>query len=273
MKLSISNIAWNQHEDKEVYNLMNRYGFYGLEIAPTRFFSNPYYQDDKTINTLAENIKNHGLTVTSMQSLHFGKDKIKLFGTEEERDELLNYTKDAIEFASKLGVNNLVFGSPKLRVINDEQKEYGLAIKFFSELAMYAQEKKVILSIEPNPKEYGTNFINTTDEALKLVGMVNNDNFKINLDLSTIILNNEDIDIIKKCGKYINHVHISEPFLDILVENRFDFHKNVKEELEKIGYKNWVSIEMGKKSDIDNRENIENALKYISSIFGGEENK
>ena len=38
MKLSISNIGWEKKDDKAVYQFMKKYGFTGLEIAPTRIF-------------------------------------------------------------------------------------------------------------------------------------------------------------------------------------------------------------------------------------------
>ena len=38
MKLAISNIAWSEENDLSVYKLMNKYGYSGLEIAPTRIF-------------------------------------------------------------------------------------------------------------------------------------------------------------------------------------------------------------------------------------------
>ena len=37
-KLAVSNIAWEPAEDGAVYALMRKYGFSGLEIAPTRIF-------------------------------------------------------------------------------------------------------------------------------------------------------------------------------------------------------------------------------------------
>ncbi len=44
MKLSISNIGWQPEDDRHVYDLMMRYGYSGLEIAPTRIFPEaPYF--------------------------------------------------------------------------------------------------------------------------------------------------------------------------------------------------------------------------------------
>ena len=42
-KMAISNIAWTEHMDGQVYGLMERYGFEGLEVAPTRVFPEAPY--------------------------------------------------------------------------------------------------------------------------------------------------------------------------------------------------------------------------------------
>ena len=44
MKLSISNIAWESEQDLEIYKLIKEYEYCGLEIAPTRIFSNTPYE-------------------------------------------------------------------------------------------------------------------------------------------------------------------------------------------------------------------------------------
>ena len=38
MKLSISNIGWSQDNDETIYELMKKYDYQGIEIAPTRIF-------------------------------------------------------------------------------------------------------------------------------------------------------------------------------------------------------------------------------------------
>ena len=38
MNLSISNIGWPAELDSQVYALMKKHGYSGLEIAPTRIF-------------------------------------------------------------------------------------------------------------------------------------------------------------------------------------------------------------------------------------------
>ena len=43
-QLAISNIAWQKDEDETVYAAMQQAGFTGLELAPTRIFSEAPYE-------------------------------------------------------------------------------------------------------------------------------------------------------------------------------------------------------------------------------------
>ena len=44
-QLAISNIAWQKDEDETVYAAMQQAGFTGLELAPTRIFSEAPYEN------------------------------------------------------------------------------------------------------------------------------------------------------------------------------------------------------------------------------------
>ena len=44
-QLSISNIAWHKEDDEAVYTAMQQAGFTGLELAPTRIFSETPYEN------------------------------------------------------------------------------------------------------------------------------------------------------------------------------------------------------------------------------------
>lgn len=106
MKLSISNIGWDAEQDEAVYRLMGAYGFSGLEIAPTRIFPEAPYSQREAAKRWSENLKaQYGFGVSSMQSIWYGRQE-KLFGNEEERQVLLAYTKEAIDFAAAVGCGN-----------------------------------------------------------------------------------------------------------------------------------------------------------------------
>ena len=132
MKVTISNIAWQSENDEEMYSFLKSQNCDGIEIAPTRIFPEKPYEDLNKVKLFKDELQsNFGLQVVSLQSICFGKNE-GLFISSEEREILSEYVKEAIDFAAVLECQNLVFGSPKNRNINEGQEE--LAISFFSEI-------------------------------------------------------------------------------------------------------------------------------------------
>lgn len=264
MKLSISNIAWEASRDIEVYKLMEKYGFTGLEIAPTRFFAqNPYDHIEEAVK-LAKSLKEtYGFEVCSMQSILFGRTE-KIFESPENRRTITDYLIKAIDYAAAVSCRNLVFGSPKNRSL-PTNADYKSAVEFFATLGEYASKSGTVMSIEANPYMYGTNFINYTHEAIKLAKDVNSEGFKVNPDFGTIIENRENIDDIVDDLEYINHIHISEPGLLPICSR--EGHRKLAYMLKERLYKGYISIEM-KKSGDESLQDIEKAMSYIFEVFG-----
>lgn len=262
MKLSISNIGWAQEHDEKMYFLLKKYGFEGLEIAPTRvFLQNPYNSSLTSAGTWAEGLKRKwGFQVSSMQSIWFGRAE-RLFGSEEERSFLMNYTKKAIDFAFAIGCGNLVFGCPVNRML-PASADPEIGILFFRKVGDYAAQKGTAIGLEANPSIYNTNYINRTQEAIKLVEQVDSKGFLLNLDVGTMIENGEEISELNGYIHLINHVHISEPGLKP-IEVR-TIHQQLKELLRNASYKNYLSIEMGKTEDITL---IEEKMSYVGELF------
>ncbi|RZK04957.1 MAG: sugar phosphate isomerase/epimerase [Flavobacterium sp.] len=260
MKVTISNIAWQTENDAEMYSFLKEKKCTGIEIAPTRIFpENPYSDLHKVADFKEELQSNYGLQVVSMQSICFGRNEA-IFSSEEERESLLNYIKKSIDFASVLGCNNLVFGSPKNRNINEGQED--LAIAYFSEIGKYAAQKETTFAFEPNPVIYGTNFINTTIQALDFVKACNVEGLKVNFDLGTVIYNEENISILQDNLKWINHIHISEPYLEEIQKR--SIHNELASILKKGNYSNYISIEMKGGSEL---EKIKDIIQYTQDVF------
>ena len=129
MKYSISNIAWSKEYDNEMYAFLKQQGIDGLEIAPTRIFDKPY-DNLELAHEYAWMLKNkYGLTVSSMQSIWYGV-KESIFGTDEDRAYLLDYTKKATTprwFKKKdVGINEKEFSDwskPFVSVSGDISEE------------------------------------------------------------------------------------------------------------------------------------------------------
>lgn len=265
MKLSISNIAWSADHDKEMYSFLHKVGFTGLEIAPTRIFPESPYDKLLQAKRWAIDLANeYQLIVPSMQSIWFGHSE-KIFDSAIERKILLEYTRKAIDFAEAISCNNLVFGNPKNRDTADMLSVMPIAIDFFREIGDYASKHNTVISIEANPTIYNTRFINTTLQAAEFVDRVSSSGIKVNVDLGTIIYNEEEIKFLKQIPKYINHVHISEPKLNLIVER--DLHKQLFDILHDINYDKFVSIEMGNKGDLSKVKEIVNYIALIASEY------
>lgn len=266
MKLAVSNIAWTPEQDEQVYELLKRYGYTGLEIAPTRIFPDRPYDRLEEATRWAGNLKSaYGLLVPSMQSIWYGMRE-KIFGSAEEREILLGYTRKAVDFAESIGCRYLVFGCPKNRVVPDSvssEEADRTAVTFFREIGDYAAVKGIVIGMEANPEIYGTNFINWTSEALRLIRQVNSEGFRLNLDVGTMVQNGEHVEELAGSADLISHVHVSEPGLGPVKER--SLHRQLFDLLKAEGYEGYVSIEMGRQEDISE---IERVMRYVKGIFG-----
>ena len=264
MKLAVSNIAWEQSADEQMYAIIKEKGFSGIEIAPTRIFAEkPYEKREQAADWCNGLQQSYGLLVCSMQSIWFGRTE-KLFGSKTERQALLDYTKQAIDFAKAVQCGNLMLGCPRNRNVPElveRRKAEAIAEEFFGELGAYAADRGTVLAIEPNPAIYGTNFINATEDAFSFVERVNSRGFRVNLDVGTMLANEESPELLKGRMDYVNHVHISEPGLG-LIEQR-SLHCDLIQVLKEENYKGFLSIEMGNRGQIGE---VIKVMDYVRNI-------
>ena len=263
MKYAISNIAWSAEDDGKMYAFLKEQGIQGLEIAPTRLFTNPY-DNLEMAHEYAWMLKNrYGLTVCSMQSIWYGVQQ-SIFGSDEDRAFLIDYTKKAILFAESMGIKNLVFGCPRNRNMprGDEKQLWDIAKKFFKELGDFAFEHNTVLAIEPNPVIYNTNFLNYTKDACEFVKQVDSPGLKVNIDMGTMIYNKENPHLVKTYKNVVNHIHISAPGLAYI--QQYPEYKTLKKVLSKIEYDGYLSVEMGNQNDI---EKVKQAVLFLKGAF------
>lgn len=260
MKMSISNIAWGKENDKEMYKYLSQAGGVGIEIAPTRIFEENPYSHMKEAKEFAKRMKEvYNLEISSMQSIWYGKQG-NIFN-QEEADMFMDYTKKAIDFASFMQCKNLVFGCPKNRNMPENKKEDEI-LYFFKELGKYAKMNGTTIAIEPNPTIYGTNFINYTSQAFEFAKKVNSEGIGVNVDFGTIIENKEELNTIYDNINLVSHIHISEPNLEPIQKR--EEHREFAENLKRLKYNKYVSIEMKNTSHVDR---VKETITYVREIF------
>ena len=254
IRLSASNIAWKVENDSEMLNFLSTLGFAGLEIAPTRVIPQQPYEQLGPAREFSRRLNEvYGLSVSAMQSIYYG------VGGSIYDGGLLDYTKSAVDFAVAVGCPIIVFGCPKHRNIPEGVTgAWDMAGEFFSKIVEYSRPSGTVIAIEPNPPIYGTNFINTTEEAIRFCGEVKG--LKVNFDMGTVIENNEPVSDLE----LVSHVHVSEPFLVPIV--RRDLHGEVNRKIKSTGYSGFVSLEMRDPGDLSV---VKEALEYVKEVFGG----
>lgn len=274
MDLCISSLAWNLENRYKIYSFLNERKIKYIEIVPNKISKFGLFDNYKNYIKLKNEWENFNIKAVSMQSLHFGLNDCSLFNSDEERNNLFKYTIKAMEVANILGIEHLVFGSPKLRIIRDNMPyndAINIAKDFFYKISEEASKYNIVVGIEPNSKKYNTNFLTNTTDTYNFVKEINLSNIAINLDLSTIILENENledsIDIVNSLNKPF-HSHISIPFL----KNNYDDYIDLLDKyINKLKHSkaNYCSIE----TVIDtidyeyNKKIIEDIISIIKKII------
>ncbi len=264
----ISNLAWNESVDQQVFQLMNQLGVCNLEISPFRD-SAEISEVNNRIGGKTFNLLNHyGIRIVALQSLLFRFPEISIFKDAIARNEIYERLVDVLKFSNKICSSVVVFGSPKNKKRDGMRYKnaFGIAVDFFSGLAKVAEDLNVVFCIEPTPAVYGADFITNTSEAIDLIKAVGRKSFKLNFDVGASILNKERFEgIILDNIEQIGHFHISEPYLKIINQNKF-FHNNISELLKKGAYNKFVSIEMKSAPDIDVAK-IAEIISFVKNIY------
>jgi len=215
MQLSISNIAWERDEEPQIAELLGRLGVTAVDVAPGKYFPDVAAASDADIRKVRSWWNERGISIYGMQSLLFGTKGLNVFGEVDSQERLLQHLDHVCRIAEGLGAKRLVFGSPKNRDrsgLSDREAE-DVALQFFSRLGDIAQSHGIVITLEPNPVCYGTNWVTTTKEAYAFVKELGNPGIAMQLDTGTVITNSEDTAEFSEVKDTVGHVHLSEPGL------------------------------------------------------------
>jgi len=267
MKLSISNLAWDKHQDDKVIKLLKKHSVTGIDLAPTKIWPNPTKVSVKEAEKYRQFWQNQGISIIAFQSLLYGHPELTIFQDSKARQNTLVYLTYIIKLAASLGVKALVFGSPRNRQIGNlsRSKYMPIAVDFFHKLAEVAAKHNQIFCIEPNSVIYGCDFIKSHTEAVELVKKINHPAFRLNIDVATITLNKKNhAQVITDALAWSGHFHISERDLKAIEPDK-SYHKKVSNTLYRLKYAGWISIEMNKHPK--NLLTIDKTLSLVKTIY------
>ena len=195
MNLSVSSIAWTNEEESAVAAKLREMGVRYVELAPTKLWDDPTKATPDEIKSVVEWWKGYDIEIAAVQSMLFTRPDLKLFESEENRQECLSYLKDFIRTAGMMGAKKMVFGSPKNRQKGSLSKEAAdeIAIPFFTEIELTAKENNVVFCIEPNATEYNCEYITTEREGIEFVCRIGSVGFGLDLDADCMVLDGDDL--------------------------------------------------------------------------------
>ena len=279
MRLAVSNLAFAGSGLDETLSALNSLRVDGIEVAPSILWPGWAGATDEALREVRDRIHRAGLGCPSLQSLLYGRPELQLFGGEESRSQLRDHLLDVGRMAAGLGASTMVFGSPKNRLrgeLNDADaralaagflRDVGDALAGSGLAGSALGESALALTLEPNPREYGADFLTGLAETADFVRRVDSPGVRLQLDTSSIIINQEDpTELLRDVIDLVAHVHVSEPFLGDFSDPS-PLHRSIARALREAGWSGWVSLEM-RRPDAG-LPAIEHAVDFVRDAYVG----
>ncbi len=223
----------------KLFPKFKRWGFDTVEIP----IEAPEHVDPAKVRAAADKA---GLAIGSVCAcMGPGRD---FRGSAEEQQQAMVYCKALIDQMVVLGCPSLI--GPVYSVVGligahddaTKKQHFALVVKNLKELAAYAEQKGVQICVEPLNR-FETDFLNTCDQAIKLLKAVKSPALRLHLD--TFHMNIEEKNqaaAILKAGSLLGHFHACGSDRGTPGNDHIDW-KPIAAALKKIKYKGDVVIE------------------------------
>ena len=244
MKFSFTNLAWDKKDENKVLSFLKKNKINFIEYSTYKLCGNRTTK--KELFKIKKKYSNRHIQLYSMQSLLFNVEDAYIFGKKYQQNIFVSEIIKKIKIAKVLGTKVLVFGSPSNKNKFGKSLKFcdQIMVKFLRKISKICMLNKINFCIEPNPKEYGCEYLANTSHAIKLIKKVNHPNIKLNFDLGSTIMNNENYKkILIKNIDLIGHIQISAPKLKGITRIKSKA-LNFLKFLKILGYKNKITIEM-----------------------------
>lgn len=240
MKYGVNTMVWTTHVSEQQQPLFSRikeWGFDGVEL----FLSPSEPSDLPAVKRTLEDLCLERTTCSVLPR------EANLISAEPQvRARGVQFLKECIERTAALGAQ-LICGPlyAGLGVMTGRRRtedEWAWAVDGLQAAAMWGRDLGVTLCVEPLNR-FETYFLNTLEDAARLVCDVGASNVRIHFD--TFHANIEErrpADSLRAVAKELGHVHISENDRGIPGTGHNDW-RGVFSALKEIGYNGWMTIE------------------------------
>jgi sugar phosphate isomerase/epimerase len=214
IKLSYSTFGLTRLSIIEAINAVADAGYPGIELAFHRDNFNPFQITDALLDEIKQTLKARSIAPACISApTHFFLNERphepSLFCTDiAGRKQRIDLIKRAVKVAQYLGAPNVCFGSGFVReehMNNPQINPRELLIDSIRECLKDVGD--VTLVIEPEPGMY----IETIGDGLDLIREINDDHFRLHLDLNHVSCGDDDyVSKIPEAAPLTNYLHISD---------------------------------------------------------------
>ena len=270
IKFAVCNEIFEGWNLEKIFKYVSSLGYDGVEIAPFTISDDVRKIDEHTRRSIREGAKRFGLEIAGIHWILRGVKDVHLTSPHPSiRAKTEEYIKSLVDFCSDIGGRVIVFGSPAQRSIPPGvafEDAWNWAVEILRRCSEYAGERDVIICMEPLRKNL-TNFINTVDEALKLINDVDRPEFKLILDVYAMTGVDEPIEKqIEKGGSHLAHFHANDDNMGGPGFGTADY-KSVVRGLRKIGFEGYVSVEILRREE-NPAEAVRISIENLRRFFG-----
>jgi sugar phosphate isomerase/epimerase len=218
MKISICNELFTGWEIEKIFDYAAQLGYDGVELAPFTMGATALDISAAARRSLREAAAKAGIEIVGLHWLLVKPEGLYINHPDGGiRKKTQSYLKALIDLCGDLGGRVLVHGSPQQRNVKEGWKPaeaWKRAQETFQICAQAAQSRNVFYCLEPLTTA-DTNFINTLDEALRMVTEIDHPNFQTMFDCRSIHASagSELPAVLRKAlatGK-LRHVHVNDP--------------------------------------------------------------
>jgi len=246
MKIAICNEMFEGWKIEDVFEYVSEIGYEGVEIAPFTISNDVRNVERKKREEIRSLASSFNLEIVGTHWLLITPKGLHLTHPDENVRRLTeHYLCELIKFTSDIGGRILVFGSPDQRSILKRvsfRKAWNYAKEIFHACSRFAEDYDAVIAIEPLAK-FLTNFINTAEEAIRLIEEVSHPNFRLNLDVYSMLDEGKPLpEIIKSSREYLVHFHINDDNKLGPGFGKVNF-KPIIGALKEINYDKFISVE------------------------------
>lgn len=272
MIVSLCNEVLREMDFSEQCAFASALGYGGLEIAPFTLDEEPHRIPVSRRSELRKIAADAGIKITGLHWLLLTPPGLSVTAADSSvRHRTLEVMRGLVELCADLEGTVLIHGSPKQRMIADDEdrtEAIKRAEELFSEIALEAETHGVTYCIEPL-SQAETNFINTISEAVDLAGRIGNPAFRTMLDTKAAS-SSETLSVPELIRKWvptgvIGHVHVNDRNLRAPGQGQDRFVAAFKA-LSEEAYEGVVSVEPFDYFP-DGRTAASRAIGYIQGIL------